>query len=125
MGRIYKSVIVKNGVNKEYVVGFVDSGADTTVISGRLARRLKIKKTMPGNLMVADGRVIPTRKTWIVMEVPYDKVKLDLAVDITNLPFDEDIDILDVILGVDFLQETESRLVFHKTVKKNARSAVA
>jgi len=44
MGRIYKSVIIKNGNKKEYVVGFVDSGADTTVISGRLARRLNIKR---------------------------------------------------------------------------------
>lgn len=125
MGRIYKTVIVKNGDKLEHVVGFVDSGADTTVISARLARRLKIRKTVPGSLMVADGRVIPTRKTRILVIVPDEKVRIKLAVDITNLPFDEDIDILDMILGIDFLQESESRLIFHRTDKKGARRATA
>jgi len=125
MGRIYKSVIIKNGNKKEYVVGFVDSGADTTVISGRLARRLNIKKTNPSDLMVADGRVIPTRKARVLVEAPGEKVKIRLAVDITDLPFDEDIDILDAILGIDFLQESESQLTFHRTGKKGARRATA
>jgi len=125
MGRIYKTVIVKNGNKQEHVVGFVDSGADITVISERLARRLNVKLGAPSSLMVADGRVIPTRTGRIRVEIPDKKVRIRLNVDITDIPFDEDIDILDMILGIDFLQESESRLVFHRTRKKGARRATA
>jgi len=75
--------------------------------------------------MVADGRVIPTRKARVLVEAPGEKVKIRLAVDITDLPFDEDIDILDAILGIDFLHESESQPTFHRTGKKGARRATA
>jgi len=45
MGRIYKAVIVRNGDKVEHVVAFVDSGADISLISERLARRLKSTRT--------------------------------------------------------------------------------
>ena len=125
MGRIYKPILVRNNGKKEYIVAFVDSGADTSLISERLARRLNVKMGTPSSLMVADGRVIPTRTGWIQVEVPDKTVRIRLNVDITDIPFDEDIDILDMILGIDFLQETESRLVFHRTRKKGARRATA
>jgi predicted aspartyl protease len=125
MGRIYKTVILKNGNKQEHVVGFVDSGADITVISERLARRLNVKLGAPSSLMVADGRVLATKTGKIRVEVPDEKVRIRLNVDITDIPFDEDIDILDMILGIDFLQESESRLVFHRTRKKGARRATA
>ena len=125
MGRIYKPVLVRNNGRKEHIVAFVDSGADTSLISERLARRLNVKMGAPSSLMVADGRVIATRTGRIKVEVPDEKVRIRLTVDITDIPFDEDIDILDMILGIDFLQESESRLVFHRPDKKGARRAMA
>jgi hypothetical protein len=119
MGRIYKTVRVRYCRKAEYVVAFVDSGADTCVISQRLARRLKMRMPNTSKVIVADGRQIPTRTDIITIESPNEKVKVKLTVDITDLPFDEDIDILDMILGIDFLQETESMLEFHHGGKKS------
>jgi hypothetical protein len=79
----------------------------------------------PGGVKVADGRVIPTKTSRIWVETPNEKVRIKLTVDITDIPFDEDIDILDIILGIDYLQETESRLKFRHTVKKGLRRATA
>jgi len=74
---------------------------------------------------VADGRIIPTKTARITVEMPNEKVRIRLTVDVTDLPFDEDINILDMILGVDFLQESECRLHFHRTGRKGARRAAA
>jgi len=125
MGRIYVPVIVRNGRKVEHIVAFVDSGADISLMSERLARRLNIKMGSPNRVKVADGREIPTRTGRILVEAPNEKVSIRLTVDITNLPFDEDIDILDMILGIDYLQETEARLKFHRPVKKGALKARA
>jgi hypothetical protein len=125
MGRIYKSILVRNGTRSEYITAFVDSGADISLITERLARRLKLKMGGPGNVKVADGRVIPTKTGRIWVEEPNSKVKFRLTVDITDLPFDEDIDVLDMILGVDFLQETESMLEFHHSGKRSICRAKA
>jgi hypothetical protein len=119
MGRIYKSIMVRNGAKSEYITAFVDSGADISLISERLARRLRLKMGGPGFVKVADGRVIPTKTGRIWVEEPNERVKFRLTVEITNLPFDEDIDILDMIIGIDFLQETESMLEFHHSGKRS------
>ena len=45
MGRIYKAVKLSSGKKSEMTVAFVDTGADETVISRRIAKRCHVYKS--------------------------------------------------------------------------------
>jgi len=124
MGRIYKSVILKNAPRSLHAVAFVDSGSDTTIISQRISRQLGIKLRAKSSILLPDGRMLPTRTGILTIEVPRDGLSQETAVEISDVPFEEDIDDLDVILGLDFLQENGIRLSFRKPKKSIALTAI-
>ena len=120
MGRIYRSIILRNATRTMHAVAFVDSGSDTSLISERISRRLGIKALAKSSVRLADGRMLPTRTAIVTIESPNDKLRKEVLVDISNIPFEDDIDDLDVILGLDFLQENGIRLSFRKPKKSIA-----
>jgi len=124
MGRIYRPIVLHYGKRNIHVVAFVDSGADTSLISRRVADKLKIKATASSSVRLADGREIPTKKALVVVESARDDIKHELAVDISDAPFDEDIDEIDMIIGLDFLQKNGVKLIFQepKINKRKAKS---
>jgi hypothetical protein len=123
MGRIYKSVILRNAPISLHAVAFVDCGSDTTILSQRISRQLEIKPMAKSSVMLPDGRMLPTKTGIVTIEVPRDGLSQEIAVDISDVPFEEDIDDLDVILGLDFLQENGVRLSFRKPKKPIAPTA--
>jgi hypothetical protein len=124
MGRIYKSVILRNAPISLHAVAFVDSGSDTTILSQRISRQLGIKLRAKSSVMLPDGRMLPTKTGIVTIEVPRDGLSQEIAVDISDVPFEEDVDDLDVILGLDFLQENGIRLSFRKPKKSIALTAI-
>jgi hypothetical protein len=91
MGRIYRPVEVEYGDRKATTVAIVDTGADETVISERLAD--KVNSDLYGVF-----KAICASDT-ILADKPFGTDDID----------DEGVE---AILGVDFLQETEMPLDF-------------
>ena len=112
MGRLFRSVTLRNGRRSLQIVAFIDSGSDTTIISQRAAKKLHLKPFGEDGIELPDGRVIPTSVCKVLIEVHRDKIQKMFRVDITDLPFNEDIDEVDMIIGVDLLQECNVRIQF-------------
>jgi len=121
MGRIYRPIILRNGRKTVHIVAFVDSGADSTVMSERVAKQLGIRPSVASNIEMADGRSIPTVIGKVVVESPRDSIKKGMFVDITDIPFEQDMDDVDMILGLDFLQENGIQLSFGTPKKRHGR----
>ena len=58
MGRIYRPIQLKKGNKKVDVVAFVDSGADKSVISQRIAKQLGLRPKRREKIVVATDEVI-------------------------------------------------------------------
>jgi len=112
MGKLFRSVLLRNGRKKVNIVAFIDSGSDTTIISRRIAHELGITTSRGGGIFMPDGREIPSEVGEIVVVVPRDGIKKKWVVDITDIPFIEDIDDVDMIIGVDLLQECNIKIFF-------------
>ena len=112
MGKLFRSVLLKNGRKTIYIVAFIDSGSDTTIISERIANELGVVTTKGGGILLPDGRKIPSEVGEIEIKVPRDGIKKKWIVDITDIPFNEDIDDVDMIIGVDLLQECNIKIHF-------------
>lgn len=112
MGRLFRAVTLRNAGRSIMIVAFIDSGSDTTIISHRLARKLHLRPFGKDNIELPDGRVIPTYVGKVMIEVERDNIKKMFRVDITDLPFNEDIDDVDMIIGVDLLQACNIKLQF-------------
>ncbi len=109
MGRIYKPIEVSYNGTKRITVGLVDSGADETVVSGKLARELGAElygtyKARCASQYVLEGKYADLHLT----ELESGK-SIIIKVGVSDIPFDTD-DVndegVDVILGIDFIQET-------------------
>lgn len=112
MGRLYRSVRLSNDGRSRSIVAFIDSGSDTTIISRRIATYLGIRMTEGGKIIMPDGRKISSEVGEVIVEVERDGIKKRWVVDITDIPFNEDIDDVDMIIGVDLLQECNIKIHF-------------
>ncbi|MCG2826742.1 MAG: retroviral-like aspartic protease family protein [Thermoplasmatales archaeon] len=114
MGRIYRPIQLRNNGRKVDVVAFVDTGADKSVISERVAKKLKLKFKRRDKLVVANREVITAYVDKVRVVSTKDNINIMMYVDITDVPFDIDIDDIDMIIGIDFLQKHNVKLSFKK-----------
>ncbi len=113
MGRIYKPVVVSSARKEMMTVAFVDTGADESVMSERLAINIEAEQYGIYRAYSASNNLIEGRLTTIVLKS--DKISLEMEVGVTDAPFKSeylDEEGVDLILGVDFLQDIKANLHF-------------
>ena len=113
MGRIYKPVKIKGKKCEKIVVGFVDTGADRTILSNKIAKKMKLKLYGKFLAISATNHEILGKYTDIELITEDNGRKAIIPVGVTDEPFDDD-EGIEVILGIDFLQESETVLRFEK-----------
>ena len=108
---MYRGIQIKsNGISK-IAVAFIDSGCDETIISERLAKKLKLKLYGKFEILTA-GKIKITGKLGEVT-ITDEKIKDKITVGVTNQPFDDvEEHGIDIILGHDFLQRNKIKLIF-------------
>ncbi len=113
MGRIYRSIIVTGKQNEKMTVAFVDSGADETVISKNLANEIGVDLYGIYRSYSITGQAIEGRFAQVTLK---DKeIEITMEVGVSEIPFQSeysDEEGVDVILGVDFLQDAKIKLDF-------------
>ncbi len=111
MGRLYRPVELSNGRNCVDIVGLIDTGADETVISEMIAKKLgcSFEGELKATTITLEQVVIET--TRIKIHDRWDKSKKRMLVGVTDRFFDTD-EGIDILLGVDFLQKTGSVIDF-------------
>ena len=116
MGRMYRSLILKNNKTDANVVAFVDTGSDKCIISDRIAKYLKLKRLGEEKLEVANQCVLDTEISYVRVLSAIDKIDDVIDVNITDAPFKDDPEEnINMIIGVDFLQQNNIKLVFGKS----------
>lgn len=109
MGRLYRPIEVTFNGAKEVTVGLIDTGADETVISERLAKELKAELYGNYKAFCASQFVLTGKYADLQIKELISGKSLTLKVGVSDVPFNTD-DIndegLNVILGIDFIQET-------------------
>jgi len=115
LGRIYRSLIISNGNKEKMTVAFVDTGVDETIISNDLANELGL--ILYGNYKSysATGQVIEGHFTQVTFKD--FEIEMMLEVGVSNIPFQSELsdeEGVEVILGVDFLQDAGIKLDFSK-----------
>ena len=115
MGLQYRPIrIAANGKNIT-TVGIIDTGADETVISPYLAELLQCKLWGEFSALSATGHEIIGQYTTlsIISDEWHNISIIDYQVGVVKEPFREEGDEgVHIILGVDFLQDTEYELKF-------------
>lgn len=115
MGRIYRPIIVSANGREKLTVAFIDSGADETVISKAVAKELKLKLYGIYRSYSATDHIIEGNFAEVTLKD--DSIKVTMEVGVSDIPFKSDYsdeEGVEVILGVDFLQETGIKLDFSK-----------
>ena len=110
MGRMYRPVELSFKDNKIVSVSIVDTGADETVISERLAQKIKAELYGTFRAICASDTVLEGKYADIEIMDIWSNKKANMVVGVSDVPFDtDDIDDegVDVILGTDFIQKTE------------------
>jgi len=116
LGRMYRAVVVSANGRSEMTVAFVDTGADETIISDRIAKRLKLKLHGEYKALSASRHKIVGKLASVKLS---DSVISDkMVVGVTDEPFGTDYvdeEGVEVILGIDFLQRNNIKLDFAKS----------
>ncbi len=115
MGRIYKPVTVAANGRKELTIAFIDSGADETVVSNRIANILKLKLYGTYRSYSATDHIIEGEFAKVSFKL--DSMEVRMEVGVSDIPFHSDYldeEGINVILGLDFLQESGIKLDFAK-----------
>ena len=113
MGRIYRPVEVSYNGGREIAVAIVDTGADETVVSQKLADKLKAELYGTFYAVCASQVILEGRYVDLSIKEMMSKKQTTLPVGVSDVPFDtDDIDEegIDVILGVDFIQKTRLKI---------------
>ena len=119
MGRMYRAVRLYNENKCVDVVAFVDTGADRTIISDRIARALGVSRVGKDTLTVANREILETDIGTVRVESINDNISQEMIVDISDEPFEDgDEENIEMIIGIDFLQENNMRLRFGVSSKK-------
>lgn len=113
MGRVYKPIEASLNGKSRVTVGLVDTGADETVISEKLAKKLNAELYGTYKAFCASQFVLTGKYADIMIKDLTCGKSITMKVGVSDVPFDTD-DIndegLDVILGVDFIQEIDLKL---------------
>jgi predicted aspartyl protease len=115
MGRIYRPVEVEYGNRKATTVAIIDTGADETVISERLAGKVNSDLYGVFKAICASDTILEGKYADVMIRELWSGVEIVMTVGVSDKPFStDDIDDegVEAILGVDFLQETEMPLDF-------------
>ncbi len=110
MGRVYRPVEIAANGKKEIAIALLDTGADETVISERLAKELGSELYGSYKARCASQTILTGKYADIVIKELRSLKSAKLEVGVSDIPFDtDDIDDegIDVILGIDFIQETD------------------
>lgn len=108
MGRIYKPVEVSFNSKKKVTVGLIDTGADETVVSERLAKKLKAELYGNYKAFCASQFVLTGKYADLHIKELDNGKSTTLKAGVSDIPFNTDDindDGLNVILGVDFIQK--------------------
>jgi predicted aspartyl protease len=114
MGRKYARLVLRSGNNNlKNVLAFIDTGADLTIISTKVAKKLKIKTSNTERRWTAsDGDEKQSPITELELRSDDDETSVHLdEVLIEDSPIDKDSG-EEVILGLDYLQKTKKVLRF-------------
>ncbi len=115
MGRIYRPVEIEYGDRKATTVAIIDTGADETVISERLAGKVNSDLYGVFKAICASDTILEGKYADVTIRELWSGVEIVMTVGVSDEPFStDDIDDegVEAILGVDFLQETEMPLDF-------------
>jgi len=115
MGRIYRPVEVEYGNRKATTVAIIDTGADETVISERLAGKVNSDLYGVFKAICASDTILEGKYADVRIRELWSGVEIIMTVGVSDKPFgtdDIDDEGVEAILGVDFLQETEMPLDF-------------
>ena len=114
MGRKYTRLALRSGnKNLKNVLAFIDTGADLTIISTKVAKKLKIKSSNIERKWTAsdgDEKQSPITELDLMSDDDEGIIHLDEVL-IEDLPIDKDSG-EEVILGLDYLQKTKKVLRF-------------
>jgi hypothetical protein len=113
MGRIYRPIQLCNGKRCVDVVGLIDTGADETVISEVISKKLGCETIGEFEASTITLEPVKLKTTHIEILDRWAKVKAKMLVGVTDKFFDVD-EGIDIIIGVDFLQKTESKIDFSR-----------
>ena len=114
MGRMYRPVEVGNGHARSVFVAILDTGADETVLSQRAASAVGVELYGAFSALCASQTRIEGRYADITIKDLWSGKETALAAGVSDVPFNtDDIDEegLDVILGVDFVQEVKLTII--------------
>jgi len=109
MGRIYRSVEIGSGENKAITVSIIDTGADETVISGRIAKMIRVQLYGTFRAICATDTVLEGQYADVTIKDLSSERIADMIVGVSDIPFNtDDIDDegVDIILGIDYIQKT-------------------
>lgn len=109
MGRMYRPVEVRAEGGTISTVAILDTGADETVISQRVATAVGAELSGTFSALCASQTVIEGSYAVVHLRELWSGKEARVEVGVTDVPFDtDDIDEegVNVILGVDFIQET-------------------
>lgn len=109
MGRVYRPIEISCNHQKRITVGLIDTGADETVLSQRLAN--EVGALLYGNYTArcASQYTLQGKYADVIITDLVTGKSLTITVGVSDVPFhtdDIDEEGLDVILGIDFIQET-------------------
>ena len=113
MGRMYRPIFIQ-GVNVEKMtVAFVDSGADESVLSKKLAQEIGVETYGVYKSYSAFGGLI--EGVFALIKIRDEELDMELEVGISDTPFNSDYsdeEGVGLILGLDFLQDAQVILDF-------------
>ena len=108
---MYRGLQIKSNGRSKIAVAFIDSGSDETIISERLAKKLKLKLYGKFEIITAGEKKI-TGKLGEVTLID-ENIRDKITVGVTDKPFDDvEEHGVDIILGHDFLQRNKIKLIF-------------
>lgn len=109
MGRIYKPVEVSFNGKSEITIGLIDTGADDTVMREDLAKELGAELYGIYKATCASGFTLTGKQALINIKDLKTGKQAQIEIGVSDAPFDTDEvneEGLGVILGTDFIQET-------------------
>lgn len=115
LGRMYRPIIVVGNKREKMTVAFVDTGADETVITRELAREIGV--TLYGTYRSYSATDNLIEGQFAVVTFKDTDLRKKMEVGVSDIPFQSDYsdeEGVEVILGVDFLQDAKISLNFQR-----------
>jgi len=113
MGRMYMPVEVSFKGSKRITIAVVDTGADETVVSKKLVTEIGAELYGSYSAVCASGFVVSGKYANLLIKDLENGKGVALKIGVSDVPFDTDEvndEGLNVILGVDFIQESGMKI---------------